>query len=278
MSSEFDILRLRVLLSFLNEKDELCTVTGLARMLDEGKQKISRQLTSLEDEGLIDKSNPRRPKLTDEGKKLAEYYEERRSIALNHMLYEGLDMDAAEHDADVWAALNSEETMQMIRNSEQIYHAKYILRRKTTTFKGDEFCSYLSDGDYTFPFLFYREGVKDGNNLSMANRGFKHPCTLRVKDGKGEVLLKAVSMSAESPKTGKEMQGKIRSLEYMKGSVFVKAEEKDEVISFPANVLDVISMGEGIGQILHGSVCLKMQCSVGTAHMPESTAIFTIIM
>ena len=112
----------------------------------------------------------------------------------------------------------------------------------------------------------------------MANRGFKHPCILRVKDGKGEVLLKAVSMSAESSKTGKEMQGKIRSLEYMKGSVFVKAEEKDEVISFPANVLDVISMGEGIGQILHGSVCLKMQCSVGTAHMPESTAIFTIIM
>ena len=250
MSSEFDILRLRVLVSFLNEKDELCTVTGLAKMLNEGKQKISRQLTSLEEEGLIDKSNPRRPKLTDEGKKLAEYYEERRSIALNHMLYEGLDMDAAEHDADVWAALNSEETMQMIRNSEQIYHAKYILRRKTTTFKGDEFCSYLSDGDYTFPFLFYREGVKDGNNLSMANRGFKHPCILRVKDG----------------------------LEYMKGSVFVKAEEKDEVISFPANVLDVISMGEGIGQILHGSVCLKMQCSVGTAHMPESTAIFTIIM
>lgn len=160
MSSEFDILRLRVLVSFLNEKDELCTVTGLAKMLNEGKQKISRQLTSLEEEGLIDKSNPRRPKLTDEGKKLAEYYEERRSIALNHMLYEGLDMDAAEHDADVWAALNSEETMQMIRNSEQIYHAKYILRRKTTTFKGDEFCSYLSDGDYTFPFLFYREGVR----------------------------------------------------------------------------------------------------------------------
>lgn len=116
MSSEFDILRLRVLVSFLNEKDELCTVTGLAKMLNEGKQKISRQLTSLEEEGLIDKSNPRRPKLTDEGKKLAEYYEERRSIALNHMLYEGLDMDAAEHDADVWAALNSEETMQMIRN------------------------------------------------------------------------------------------------------------------------------------------------------------------
>ena len=86
MSSEFDILRLRVLVSFLNEKDELCTVTGLAKMLNEGKQKISRQLTSLEEEGLIDKSNPRRPKLTDEGKKLAEYYEERRSIALNHML------------------------------------------------------------------------------------------------------------------------------------------------------------------------------------------------
>lgn len=278
MSGELDILRMRVLLSFLNEKEELCTVTELSKVLNENKQKMSRQLSALEKEGLIDKSNPRRPKLTQEGKKWAEYYEERRSIALNHLLYEGLDMDKAEYDADIWAAFNSEETMQMIRNSEQIYHAKYMLRKKTEAFNGDEFCSYLSDGEYTFPFLFYREGVKNGNNLSMANRGFEHPCTLKVTNGKGEVHLKAVNMTAESPKTGREMQGKIRSLEYMNGKAFVKAEEKDEIISFPANVLEVMSMGEGIGQILHGSVCLKMQCSVGTAHMPESTAIFTIII
>lgn len=30
--------------------------------------------------------------------------------------------------------------------------------------------------------------------------------------------------------------------------------------------------------LLHGSVCLKMQCSVGDMHMPESTAVFTMFI
>ena len=41
---------------------------------------------------------------------------------------------------------------------------------------------------------------------------------------------------------------------------------------------DALNIGSGVGQILHGSVCLRMQCSVGTKHMPESTAIFTILI
>ena len=36
--------------------------------------------------------------------------------------------------------------------------------------------------------------------------------------------------------------------------------------------------GSGTDQILHGSVCLKMKCSVGFMHMPESTAIFTVLI
>lgn len=36
--------------------------------------------------------------------------------------------------------------------------------------------------------------------------------------------------------------------------------------------------GSGVDQILHGSVCLKMKCSVGLMHMPESTAIFTVLI
>lgn len=278
MSNELDILRMQVLVSFLNESPKLCTVTGLAKTLGEGKQKISRQLTALEEEGLIDKSDPRHPKLTAEGKKMAEYYEERRSIALNHLLYEGLEMDKALHDADVWAVFNSDETMQVIRNAEQTYRAKYELRKRTAAFDGDAFCSYFADGEYTFPFLFYREEVKNGSNLSMANEGFDHPCTLSVKNGRGMVRLKAVNMSAESPKTGREMRGKIRSLEYWDKKGYVRAKEDGDWFCFPAKVLQILSMGEGIGQILHGSVCLKMQCTVGTAHMPESTAIFTIII
>lgn len=44
MSESLDVLKLRVLLCFLNEEQKTCTVTGLAGVLGEGKQKVSRML------------------------------------------------------------------------------------------------------------------------------------------------------------------------------------------------------------------------------------------
>ena len=49
-------------------------------------------------------------------------------------------------------------------------------------------------------------------------------------------------------------------------------------VFFPVTALRFISMGKGRDTLLHGSVCLKMQCSVGDMHMPESTAVFTMFI
>lgn len=272
-----EILKLRILLCFQNEAPSICTVTGLSRLLDESKQKISRAFISLEKEGLIDRSDNRRPVLTEKGKCKALYYEERTDIILNHLLYEGLDMDNAEHDAFAWAMFSSDAGFEMLKNSEQRYHAKYTLRKKTH-FSGEVLCSYLKDGEYRFPFLIYREHMSEGSNLSMANEGFEHPCSLVVKNGKGVIRLKAVDVSFKSLATGREMNGKVRDLRYMKNGEFYPAAEDGEWLSFPAEALSFINMGTGIGQILHGSVCIRMRCSVGTKHMPESTAVFTIIV
>lgn len=67
MPESLDVLKLRVLLCFLNEEPKTCTVTGLAGVLGEGKQKVSRMLMALEREGLLDRSDPRRPCLTEAG-------------------------------------------------------------------------------------------------------------------------------------------------------------------------------------------------------------------
>ena len=48
MTESLEILKMRVLLSFLNEDSRFCTVTGLSSVLGESKQKISRLLMSLE--------------------------------------------------------------------------------------------------------------------------------------------------------------------------------------------------------------------------------------
>lgn len=279
MPESLEILKMRALICFLNEDPALCTVTGLADILGEGKQKISRLLMSLEKEGLLDRSDLRRPRLTQAGREQAAYYEKRTNIVLNHLLYEGLDLNDAEHDAYAWARFSSERGMEIIKSSEQRYRAKYELRRQKE-FGGEELCRHLADGEYSFPFLIYRETVRGGTNLSMANEGFRHPCVLRVADGRGQIVLQPVDLSAKSPLTGQKMNGRVRKLTILQpDGVFMRAEEDGENLAFSADVLHFLNIGEGgMGQILHGSVCMRMQCSVGTMHMPESTAIFTIMI
>ena len=92
MSDIPDILRLRVLLAFLKEDRETCTVTGISRTLGEEKYKISRIVIGLEKDGLIDRSDQRHPVLTKVGKKTAEQCAERIRISLSHLLYEGVDL------------------------------------------------------------------------------------------------------------------------------------------------------------------------------------------
>lgn len=277
MPESLEILKMRVLICFLNENARICTVTGLATMFGEGKQKMHRIFAALEKEGLLNRSNPRSPVLTELGREKAHYYENRINIVLNHLLYEGLDMDNAEHDAYAWALFSSDKGMEIIKSSEQRYRAKYELRKREQ-FDGTELCKHLHDGEYRLPFLIYKEHMTDGNNLSMSNSGFEHPCILTVTNGKGTIQLRPKEIWARSQMTGQEMIGRVRMLMYWDGMTFKNAETVNGMLTFPASTLSFLNIGSGMEQILHGSVCLKMQCSVGTNHMPEATAIFAAML
>lgn len=277
MPESLEILKMRVLICFLNENARICTVTGLATMFGEGKQKMHRIFATLEKEGLLNRSNPRNPVLTELGREKAHYYENRINIVLNHLLYEGLDMDNAEHDAYAWALFSSDKGMEIIKSSEQRYRAKYELRKREQ-FDGTELCKHLHDGEYRLPFLIYKEHMTDGNNLSMSNGGFEHPCILTVTNGEGTIQLRPKEIWARSQMTGQEMIGRVRMLMYWDGMTFKNAETVNGMLTFPASTLSFLNIGSGMEQILHGSVCLKMQCSVGTNHMPEATAIFAAML
>lgn len=277
MPDSVEILRLRALLCFLKDESNTCTVTKISRVLGEEKYTITRILTSLEKDGLVDRSNSRNPKLTALGAKEAIRYQERIETTMNHLMYEGVDTDNAQKDALHWALYNSDRTMEVIRATEERYRVKYELR-DLKSFSGASLCRRMHDGTYQFPFLIYREHVQNGTNLSMANAGFEQPCILSVENGVGTIQLRTHKVTAKSAQNGHEMCGKVQHLCYLDNGSFIEAENNGNVISFPASVLNFMNIGSGVGQILHGSVCLKMQCSVGVHHMPESTAIFTVLI
>ena len=276
MSTTPDILKLRVLLSFLKE-DETCTVTGISKTLGETKQTISRIIIAMEEEGLIDRSNTRQPVLTDKGKNKAAIYTERIRLSLNHLIREGVNIESAKNDAYHWALYNTDETMEVISRLEEQYRIKHLFKDEFK-FNGSTLCKKMHDGEYSFPFTIYREHIHDGDNISMANSGFEHPCVLSVKNGVGTIQLKAVNIIGNSAYTGKIMKGMIKSLKYFESGNYIGAERSGNIFSIPASAVRFINMGEGIGQTLHGTASLKMQCSAGILHMPESGAIFAMLI
>ena len=100
-----EILRLRVLLCFLRENEKDCTVMEIARTLGEEHYTVSRAIAALEKEGLISRKQPRRPQLTEAGRMQAQRYAERISTTMNHLLYEGVNVESAKNDAFYWRCI-----------------------------------------------------------------------------------------------------------------------------------------------------------------------------
>ena len=277
MKAEYEILKLRVLLHFINSDKEDWSVIKISRTLDVTKQRVSRILMDLEKEGFADRSDCRHPILTEKGIELAKWYEERIRVSLSHLLFEGVPLKQAEEDAFHWAIFNTDETMKVIREAEAKYRVKYLLRNKPR-FSGAELCRQLGDGIYDFNFVIYREEVKKGSNISMANDGFEHPGYLEVKNGVGKIKIRAIDMKSKSPITNEKIDGKVDSIKYYFNGEFISADTTNDIITFPAETLQFINIGTGINQILHGSVYIKIRCTVYPVHMPESLAVFTIIL
>lgn len=271
------ILKMRILICFLRMSKENCTVTNLAKTLVCEKYAVSRAMIALEKEGLLDRTNPRHPILTQSGAVIAGKYADRMDIATNYLIYEGVTEHKAREDAMYFTLYCSDETFDVIQGIEEKYRIKHLFREHES-FNGALLCKTLRDGCYQLPFIIYRETVKDGNHISMANEGFGHPCSLNVMNGNGIISLTARNVTGNSAANGKRMNGKISSLKYWNQKKYCEVERNGDIFSFPAEVLQFVTIGSDTSRVLHGSVCLKMTCSVGRIHMPESTAIFTILI
>lgn len=277
MQNSADILKLRILLYFLKQEEKDCTVTKIARALCEEKYTISRIMIALEKEELVNRDDTRNPVLTEKGIIQAESYAERVDIIMYHLMYEGVDADSAKNDALYWALHSSNQSIEMFRSAEVRYHVKYELRDRKY-FNGELLCRRMKDGVYKFPFMIYREHVKNGNNISMANDGFENPCILSIKDGVGTVQLRTQVMVMKSIHTGEDIRGRVKSIKYLDNGSYVNAEYFGNILSFPASALNFVNIGSGIGQILQGSVCMKMETIVGNKNMPEYVAVFTVLI
>lgn len=277
MPDTSDILKLRILLCFYKAGDEGCTVTGLSKTLGVEKYTVSRMLIVMEKELLVDRTEIRHPVLTEKGKAEARRYSGRIDIALSHLMYEGVDMESAKRDAFYWALYNTDRTMEVISGLEERYRIKYKLRGETF-FNGALLSRTLKDGIYSFPFLFYGEGSEKGSNLFIRNEDFEQPCVLAVKNGEGIIQIRLADDRSVSEGLGSSNDEKIKTMFYYDNETYITAEFIGSVLSFPVSALNFVNIGNGAGQILHGSVRVKIIFFTNSGRRSEKMAIFTILI
>ena len=99
-----------------------------------------------------------------------------------------------------------------------------------------------------------------------------------VKSPAGNCVLVVSELDHTGMSSKNKMEGRIQKLQYLYDGEFRDGGIDGRYVFFPVTALRFISMGKGRDTLLHGSVCLKMQCSVGDMHMPESTAVFTMFI
>lgn len=270
--------QIQLLLYYLEAEPKKRTVTDSARILGTTKWAVTRALDALEKQDVVERQENRKTVLTASGKKLAEKCRGQMKILEQYMQYQDIPpVQIKENALRALSAGFSDEFMDRLAEQEGRMRLKEIFAGHRN-FHGGDICNYLKDGSYYFPFIIYREQIKNHNNLSMANKGFENPCELIVKDHEGLVYLAVKTVSAESMSSGKKMEGRVNKMQYLYDGEFRDGGIDGRYVYFPVTALNFIAMGKGRDTLLHGSVCLKMQCSVGDMHMPESTAIFTMFI
>ena len=120
-------------------------------------------------------------------------------------------------------------------------------------------------------FRLYRMNKKPGQGRdSMAMRGFEETAEIVQEQGKSYLELKMKEMSAHSRASGGTMTGKLDTLKYAHNEVLETARIENNTVRIPMEAFRIHNW-TGIGTM--GTAVVTVTCSVGTVHMPESTAL-----
>lgn len=276
MLHENELLKMKILVYFHQNEPSLCTVGKMADRLGSFKQKISKLMIELETEGLVDRSNNRHPSLTKKGILLADKYTNSIKMTMEYLINEGVSLENVEKDAYNIVMCSSESTMNAIKRRYATNEMKKELRGMGE-FTGKAVGEILYDGVYPINFIIYRQHAEYNNHISMANNGFEHPAHIFVENGIGKVRLKIRNVKADTPYK-EMMKGQASEVHYINNGKYEKAEILGSFLTFPLAAINFISMGNDSNLQIEGSLFMKIKSTINTVYMPESEAIFTIVI
>lgn len=239
-----DVLKVKVLICFHNEKEQW-NVTNLAITLGVEKYAVSRILSTLEKEGLLDKSDRRKPILTRKGKAKANEYSQKVEMIINHLLEKGISQEVAREDAATIVAYCKEETLEALKKEEVAKRVKFSFR-EGMEFDGDYLSGKYPDGNYPIPFTIFQRELELEREISVWNEEFVDPCVLNIQNKNGKVFLQMLDEHRQY------------QFKYWDGKEWKEMERQGRLLSFKANCVRFKSMADDKGRILFGKIWIQI--------------------
>ncbi len=158
---------------------------------------------------------------------------------------------------------NSEQVRESINHQEEEKEAPYYLEQ------------VLKKGCFAVELALYHMDRACGTRLSMAHEGFEHQAWVKNEEKGSWLELTTKEIRGHSRVNGRELVGGLASLKYENKGQLLEASIVEGKVKIP---LDACRFRKtGLGNV-KGMVAITVTCSVGKAHMPESTAILMFWM
>lgn len=133
----------------------------------------------------------------------------------------------------------------------------------------------LAKGNYQVGIAIHQVNRNSETKLSMAHQGFEHLAYIRNNTRGSWLELTIREMHARSRIDGTNMRGHLSSLKYENQGQLHQSVIKDGHLRIPLSACRFFRSRCGN---VKGTVLITVTCSVGKAHMPESTALLTFWM
>lgn len=226
---------------------------------------VSRYFKNCVERGILTESL----EFTDVGKKWLERYSNLYEKLQKYLEEIGAKPEEIEETVDAMVENIDIHMLELMLNA----HAekKSVYKRKENELDQEIQNNLQKCERHPVVFRLYRMNKKPGQSRdSMAMRGFEEIAEIVQDNGKSYLELKLKEMAAHSRVSGETMVGKLKTLKYEHNEVLETADIENNIVRIPMEACR-IHKWTGIGTM--GIVPVTVTCSVGSVHMPESTAL-----
>jgi DNA-binding MarR family transcriptional regulator len=275
-TNDLSLLRAKLVLQLIHIRKSGgvgSSVTQLSEALGVAKSTVSRAVSRCVEIGVIERYAGKHVMLTDEGVRIGEELEHRcREVKLWLESMSGVAVVA--QDDVLYGALSlPDSTVRIIERNARMQN----LHRRVgdrAVLSGEDFCAALGDGKYPVSIMCYRTDAGEKRKTpSMANDGIENDGELIIKNNNGMLRFKTRPVEHISSLGGTPIKGKLATLKYPEGAEYKDAQRKGDTYCFPASAMNFVCVS---GRVMQGDVVLKMACSAGTKHMPESESVMEV--